>query len=159
LPLAKGAVGLTLRAVGDFHAVTESAFAPSYAEKRGSDTSTHGLAVNPKIAADRFAAAEASFRGGAGLYTIRRHAVAEEDGESVYELLVDGKNLGRRINPRVAEKRVAASHVWENVRLTPGVQLRVLFAGRSNGLHPEGDVFAWSRGRWRSLEIVPGPAP
>lgn len=76
------------------------------------------------------------FQGEAGLYSVRLHAVAEEDGESVYELIVDGRNLGRRTNPRVAEKRVPTTHAWTEVRLAPGMRLRVLFAGRSNGTLP-----------------------
>jgi hypothetical protein len=31
------------------------------------------------------------------------------------------------------------------------------FAGRSNGRFPEGDGFAWSRGRWRALKAIPEP--
>jgi hypothetical protein len=142
-----------LLAVRDFQPA-EGEFAPWQRETRDADPSAHGLAVNPKIAQDRFAAAETIFQGDAGLYTVRLHAIAEEDGESVYELVVDGQSFGRRTNPRVAEKRVPVAHVWADVRLVAGTRLRVLFAGRSNGLYPEGDSFAWSRGRWRSVEFV-----
>lgn len=142
-----------LLAVRDFQPVAGE-FPPWQRETRDADASVHGLAVNPKIAQDRFAAAETIFQGEAGLYSVRLHAVAEEDGESVYELIVDGRNLGRRTNPRVAEKRVPTTHAWTEVRLAPGMRLRVLFAGRSNGRYPEGEAFAWSRGRWRSIEIV-----
>jgi hypothetical protein len=151
---AEKPVRTVLRAAGDFRPVSDPAFAASYAETRGADPAMHGLAVNPKIAQDRFAAAETSFGGDDGIYLIRLHATAEEDGESVYELVVDGKNLGQRTNSRVSEKRVPVTHTWEKVRLTSGMQVRVLFAGRSNGLHPEGPAYAWSRGRWRSVEIV-----
>lgn len=130
-------------------------FATYYAETKVADTSLHGLAVNPKQVADRFAAAEITFDGPPGKYAVRVLAVAEEDGESVYELHVGKENHGRKTNPVVKEKRVPVTHVWEPVTLAPGTRVRVLFAGRSNGRYPEGDAFAWSRGRWRTLEIVP----
>lgn len=138
----------------DFRPVTDG-FVASYAENRAPDADTHGLAVNPKNAGDRFAAAEIVYEGPAGTFDLRLTAVAEEDGESVYELVVAGKNLGRRTNPTVTEKRVVTVHTWSRVSLAPGMRLRVLFAGRSNGRYPEGDGFAWSRGRWRALELVP----
>lgn len=134
---------------------TGEPFATYYAETKVADASLHGLAVNPKQIRDRFAAAEITFDGPPGRYAIRLLAVAEEDGESVYELHVGNELHGRKTNPVVKEKRVPVTHVWEPVTLAPGTRVRVLFAGRSNGRYPEGDAFAWSRGRWRTLEIVP----
>lgn len=145
-----------LRAVENFQPVNAPAFAASYVETRASDPTTHGRAVNPKMAQERFAAAETVFAGLPGRYAVRLETVAEEDGESVYEFVIDGRSVGRRINPRVAEKRMPTTHCWENVVLRPGMSLRILFAGRSNRLVREADGFAWSRGRWRALALI-GP--
>jgi hypothetical protein len=156
-PASPTAPARVLRAVADFKPVKDPAFAASYAETRGADPATHGLAVNPKLVQDRFAAAEAVFEGPTGRYLIRLNAVAEEDGESIYELVVDGRSLGRRTNPRSTEPRRPAAHTWEAVPVKTGERLRILFAGRSNGLIPEDGASAWSRGRWRSVELISLP--
>jgi hypothetical protein len=146
------------RAASDFTPVAHG-FGEAYAEARAGDASLHGLAVNPKTSQDRFAAADVSFTGPAGVYDLRLLAVAEEDGESVYQVMVGDRSLPPRVNPVTKEKRQPVWHGWSGVRLEPGIRIRVLFAGRSNGRYPEGDAFAWSRGRWGLLETVPVDAP
>jgi hypothetical protein len=145
---------IVYRAAADFVPVAQG-FGEAYPEARAGDASLHGLAVNPKTSQDRFAAADVTFTGPAGVYDLRLLALAEEDGESVYQLKVGERSLGQRANPVTKEKRQPVWHEWSNVRLEPGMRIRVLFAGRSNGRYPEGDAFAWSRGRWRMLEAFP----
>ncbi len=155
LATATPAPGLLWRATRDFAPVRTADFAAFYAETKDPDPSLHGLAVNPRQHRDRFAAAVLVFAGPAGTYTLALHAVAEEDGESVYRLAVNETLLESRTNPVTAEKRLRVVHRWAGVALRPGDRLAVHFAGRSNGRIPEGDNFAWSRGRWRALEAIP----
>jgi hypothetical protein len=149
---------LVWRAVENFTPLGAPAFAAPYAETKDPDAALHGLAVNPRQHRDRFAAAELVFAGPAGTYRLELLAVAEEDGESVYRLAVNGALLAARANPPSAAKRTPVVHQWNGVKLRPGDRLAVHFAGRSNGRIPEGDSFAWSRGRWRTLSAIREPA-
>lgn len=143
------------RAAADF-APADRGFAAYYPENKAADATVHGLAVNPTVSGDRFAAADVVFDGPAGAYDLRLLAVAAEDGESVYGLLVNDQHLGLRTNLPTTEKRKPVWHSWRGVPLEPGDRLRVLL---SNGKYPEGDAFAWSRGRWRILETAPAVMP
>jgi hypothetical protein len=135
-----------------FTAVEEPALARAYHETKAADPSLHGFAVDPMQFQDRFGAAEVRFNGPAATYTLILLAVAEEDGESVYRLAINGVDLPPRVNPTTAEKRKPVRHRWSGIALRPGDQIRVYFSGRSNRKIPERGGFAWSRGRWRLLE-------
>jgi len=140
-------------AVRDFQPVKDAGFADYYAETKSSDPAVHGVAIQTPRHLDRAAAAELVYSGPAGTFDVTLISVAEEDGESVYQLVVAGEGLGERQNPPQAGKRTAARHHWKNVTLAPGACIRVVFAGRTNGKIPEGSSTAWSRGRWRALLI------
>ena len=92
------------RATTDFTAVDDPALARAYLETKAADSSLHGFAVDPIQFQDRFAAAEFRFNGPVATYTLVLLAVAEEDGESVYRLAINGVDLAARVNPASAEK-------------------------------------------------------
>lgn len=156
LGLARGEEGY-YRAVEDFKPVKGEGVAEYYVEAKMVDPEEHGLAVNPKRFGEGMAGGEMVYAGPEGIFDVELVAVAEEDGESVYELEVGGKKLGERVNPETAEKRRVVRHRWAGVKLKPGDRIRVWFGGRTNGKIPEGDGTAWSRGRWRGLEIKAAP--
>ncbi len=156
LPLAS--LAETFRAVESFQAVIASEFAPFYREQSSPQASEHGVAIDTVRHAGQPAAAEMVFKGEAGRFILQLTAVAEEDGESTYHIIVNGRTLERRQNPPVLEKRVPVHHRWGPLALEPGDRIRIVFAGATNGKIPERDGTAWARGRWRSLSITPDAA-
>lgn len=156
LPLAS--LAETFRAAESFQAVTDSEFAPFYREQSSPQSSEHGVAIDTVRHAGQPAAAEMVFRGETGRFILQLTAVAEEDGESTYHIVVNGRALEQRRNPAVAEKRVRVEHRWGPLALEPGDRIRIVFAGATNGKIPERDGTAWARGRWRALSIAPAAA-
>jgi len=148
----------TFRAVESFQAVTDSDFAPFYREQSSPQSSEHGVAIDTVRHAGRAAAAEMVYPGEPGNFTLHLTAVAEEDGESTYHIVVNGRALEQRRNPAVAEKRVRVEHRWGPHFLKKGDRIRIVFAGATNGKIPERGGTAWARGRWRSLSITPAAA-
>jgi hypothetical protein len=152
-PLRTGA--RLFSAVRDFRPVTSETFAEYYTETRSPAASEHGVAIQTPRFRDRPAAAEVVFAGPSRNYDLTLQAVAEEDGESIYRLWVDDRDLGERRNPPQSGKRAAVSHRWPGVKLETGMRIRVVFAGHTNGKILEGSGTAWSRGRWRALLVEP----
>lgn len=158
-PQAAPAPDFTWRATTDFTAVDDPALARAYLETKAPDPSLYGFAVDPMQFQDRFAAAEVRFNGPAGTYTVVLLAVAEEDGESVYRLAINGVEFPARVNPTTAEKRKPVRHRWSGIALRTGDRVTVYLSGRSNRTIPERGGFAWSRGRWRLLEAFREASP
>lgn len=146
-----------LSAVRDFQPVREAPFVGYYTETKSTNPAEHGVAIQTPRHRDRPAAADFVYPGPAGTYDLTLLAVAEEDGESVYRLIVDGRDLGERQNSPQTGKRLGVLHHWRGVALQKDTRLRVVFAGHTNGKIPEGDATAWSRGRWRALVIETPP--
>lgn len=119
---------------------------PTFSINAG-DKTTHG----------KFARAKTTFARKSGVYSVKITTITEFDGESQYRLLVDGKVVAEFKNPRVDTKKDMKSfaHVWTKISLKTGSKVAVESAVASNGLIPEGDGFAYARGRWKSLEFIP----
>lgn len=142
-----------LDAQRDFQPSTDPAFVPFYKDQR-KDLDPKPLAVNAARFPGAFAAAEVEFRGSPGNYSNVLEALTEKDGESTYQLFVNGYDFGPRTNPRMEEEFVTIPHTWTDVSLAPGDLIRIAFNSHSNGIYPEGDGYAWSRGRWIALQLI-----
>ena len=140
---------MVMNALRDFKFVTSGDFVAGYVDK-----GRKALAINAAQHKDRFAAAEGSFNGNAGTYDLALVALTETDGESSYRVLVNGKQIGQAQNPETTEDYKVARHRFSGIELKTGDTIRVEFNTHSNGKIPEGDAFAFSRGRWRALRIV-----
>ncbi|PHQ34059.1 DUF5060 domain-containing protein [Rhodopirellula bahusiensis] len=140
---------LVLNALTDFQFVTEGDFVPGYKDKN-----RRAMAIDAAKFQDKFAAAEAQYQGQAGTFDLVLTALTETDGESSYRLLVAGKLVGEVQNPETAKDYAPNRTHFKQVDLHPGDTIRVEFNSASNGKIPEGDAFAFSRGRWRSVTIV-----
>lgn len=118
----------------------------------------NALAINAAIKAnrDKFARAEMTYPGATGNYDITITTFTEMDGESTYRLLINGRVAGTYVNPRVGERRDLKIHThrWSNIVVHTGDSVAIESNTSSNGLIPEGDSFAWARGRWRQLEFT-----
>lgn len=121
------------------------------------------LSINAGVPAyrDKFARAEKIYEGETGTFDVTIVTLTEFDGECVYRLLVDGKVVGTFTNPRVGEAGDFKEyrHTWKGVELKSGVKLAVESNTASNDLIPEGDGFAWARGRWSQIELSPVANP
>lgn len=107
----------------------------------------------------QWAAAQMVYQGtnGDAFFTI--NAMQESDGESSYRLRVNGELIGEVTNDRIYGTDIADYTIQSHrlnaseVALDNGDTICVEFNNTTNGLVPEGDVTATSRGRWLSLDI------
>jgi hypothetical protein len=140
---------MKLNAMTDFEFVVTDGFVPGYKDK-----ARKAMAINAAQHKNKFAAAEAKFKGKSGTYDLVLDALTETDGESSYRVLIAGRKIGEATNPETAKDYEVASHRFENISIKTGDTIRVEFSSASNGKIPEGDAFAFSRGRWRSLRVL-----
>ncbi|MGF1452054.1 MAG: DUF4350 domain-containing protein [Opitutales bacterium] len=128
------------------------------------DNSRNALAIDASNTAHRnvFARAELTFPGEAGNYDVTIDTIGEEDGESTYRLLVNGVVVGTVTNTPTTAAFEDQQHVFANVTIPTGATIGIESNAVTNGLIPEGDGTAYSRGRWTQLSFaVSGgdPAP
>lgn len=135
-----------LSALEDFTIPDRPNYVPAYRHK-----DKNALAIDAGKYKDRFAIAETVFAGAAGTYQIELTTLGETDGESSYELLIDGQQKGRVTNQPTINDYAPQVHNLGMVRLLPGQVIAITFNSSSNGKIPEGDGFAFSRGRWTRL--------
>lgn len=152
--IAPNCTSLKFKAITDFNKSKVERFKPAYHDKR-----KDVLAINAGRFKGEFAAATMKFSEATGSYNIKINTLAELDGESKYRIAINGKQLKKVFkNPRIFGKGkpdyTPASHIWKNIFLKKGDEIRVEFSSETNGKIPEGNITAYSRGRWASLEIL-----
>ncbi|MEM6691774.1 MAG: hypothetical protein AAF664_20265, partial [Planctomycetota bacterium] len=140
---------MTLLAIEDFDLLADGDFIPAYFDK-----TRKALAINAAKYQDKFAAAISSYEGPKGKFDLVLTTLTETDGESSYRVFVGGKKVGEVTNPETTTDYKKVNHRFKAVQLSPGDLIRVEFSSASNGKIPEGDAFAYSRGRWTSLAIL-----
>jgi hypothetical protein len=118
-------------------------FVPYYKDKER-------LAINAVLYKNEYAAAQSVFKGKSGRYDLSLQTLTETDGESTYKVRVNNKLIGEYQNPE-GEDYALAGKTWKNVPLKQGDVIQVESVAHSNGKIPEGDGFAYSRGRWTKL--------
>jgi hypothetical protein len=133
----------------DFEISDKAGYVPGY-----KNDNTWSLAINAAQYKDKFAAGETNFPGPSGTYDVVITTLTETDGECTYRLLVNGKQVGEFQNPETDEDYQLIRHRWSNVSLNLGDEILVAYNSHSNGKIPEGDGFAYARGRWRSLSFL-----
>lgn len=110
-------------------------------------------------------------------YDVTIIAVPEEDGETPYRLVINGKTVRTFTTPPTgtlgARDRVPLRHTWKDVVIRAGDNVQVWSRPHSNLAITEGAqcrkgagferTYAWARARWDGLELVPTagrpPAP
>jgi len=140
---------ITLRAIEDFPSIDEGEV-PYYLEP-----ARDALAINASVELfrDKFARATADFNGIGGTYDVTLNTLGEEDGDGEYRVIVNNVVVGTVINDPTTAAFEAQSHTLTDIFVPPGATLSVESNAVSNGLIPEGDGFAFARGRWRSLTL------
>lgn len=128
----------------------QSPYAPAYVDKY-----QNALAVNAVIYKDIFSVASTAFTGTKGLYGIKLNTLTELDGESHYQLFINDQLIGAFINPTTNIDYFPVTKTWNNISLAKGDVIKVTFNSVTNGKIPEGDITAFSRGRWTGIEVIP----
>jgi glucose/arabinose dehydrogenase len=143
------ATAISLSAVDDFVAVQGTGLVEYY-----EDIARNALAVDSILYPDQFAAAETTYDGANGSFTVVLTALTEIDGECTYKLFVNGIEIGSAQNPASVTDWQPVNHSWNNVLLSNGDVIQVHFNSASNDKIPEGNGFAYARGRWTKLAIT-----
>lgn len=140
----------TLAALEDFERLEVEGYVPVYR-----DENNGVLAVNSVTYPDQYGAAQTQWHGASGTYDVTIETVPEEDGESTYRLFVNRTQVGEFVNPEETEPFGLATHTWNDIKLSTGDTIRVASIPHSNEKIPEGEAYAYSRGRWRHLVLTP----
>lgn len=144
----KGNVNV-LKAITDFKFTPSGEFVKGYL-----DENQKAMAINAAVHQGKFAAAECKYTGDPGTYNLVLTSLAETDGESSYRLIVSGQKIGEVKNPATTTDYKVIKHSFKKVELKIDDTIRIEFNTASNGEIPEGDGFAFARGRWQSLAIL-----
>lgn len=122
------------------------------------DKKNEALAINAGNKEERLKFAEANtiFKGKSGVYKVMLVAVTENDGESEYRISVNGSQKIKVKNPETEESMFTVNHDLGKIYLETNDILEVASTAVTNGKIPENDETAWSRGRWKSLILIPG---
>lgn len=134
--------------IHDFEMQQIDTFAISY-----KDNGRNAVAVDASIYKDRFGATQKIFEGVNGFYNISLTSLTEIDGESSYRLRINNTLIGEFQNPASSTDYTENIHTFENVLVETGDLIQIESNTHSNGTIPEGDGFAFSRGRWRSIDF------
>ncbi|MCG8701757.1 MAG: T9SS type A sorting domain-containing protein, partial [Bacteroidales bacterium] len=140
---------VTLAAIKDFPNFNVQGFVPGYI-----DNKRQALAVNAKQHKDKWAAAIATFNGESATYNITMTSLLETDGECSYKLKVNGTLVGEYQNIPTKKDYTPYTQTFEGVQVSKGAKIQVEFNTHSNKTVPEGNGWAYARGRWTKVEFV-----
>lgn len=150
-PLSLNAQSIELQAISDF-TNRESGAVPYYLDIAGQRNVLAINAANPDYR-NKFARAEHEFTGPAGIYDVTINAMGEIDGDGTYRLLINGIVQGVGVNPPVSVDYTIIEHTFQGIALSPETIIAVESNAVSNDTIPEGDGYAFARGRWRSVVL------
>lgn len=141
---------LTFQATIDFP-VIDAGEVPYYKDS----PARNALAINAAIEEyrEKFARAEVIYDGQPGRFDMTIIGLAELDGAATYNLLINGVIVGTATNPSVVTDYTPIRHTFEDIDVPSGAILAVESLANSNDTVPEGDGFAFARGRWTALEL------
>jgi hypothetical protein len=114
----------------------------------------NALAIDSGKFPNRWAAAEKVFEGENGVYEFTLVTLKEKDGEPTYRIRINGKLIGDYQHPYTGLDYEEERVTWKGIELKNGDLIRVESNNISNGLIPEGNGFAFARGRWTQLIIA-----
>ena len=135
-------------AIDKFNNLNIPGFAPAY-----KDNTNKAIAINAELYKDKFTAASTVFTGKTGLYDITLKTLRELDGESWYRIRVGGRLVGEFRNKNT-EKDYSPSYLTaRKVTIQNGETIQIESNSASNFKVPEGNTFAYSRGRWAQIVL------
>lgn len=146
-------IPVVLKATRDFKFAPGGEFVTGYIDK-----GRNAMAVNAVIDKDKFAAATYPYNGNSGTYDFVFTTLAETDGECFYRVFVSGRKIGEVQNPETDIDYRKITHTFKGIDLQKGDLIRVEFNSASNGKIPEGEAYAFARGRWQSIALAESSA-
>ncbi|SDX61975.1 Putative collagen-binding domain of a collagenase [Lutibacter oricola] len=143
---------IILNALSDFE-IDPTSEATYYVDNRNK-----ALAINAgkKTLRDKFANATTIFKGANGIYKGMLVSMAENDGESVYRVKINGNIVSTFTNPETDKSFEETQHNIGKIYLETNDIIEVEAKAVTNKKIPENDETAWSRGRWNSIILIPG---
>ncbi len=149
-PLKTGTQPVILKALDDFKILNVKGFAPAY-----KDGARQAIAIDASKYKDEYAASVTTFNGETGLYDITLKALRETDGESRYRIRVGDRLVGEFKNTPTKQDYELAFLTVRGVTIRKGEKVQIESNSASNFRIPEGDAFAFSRGRWGQVAFTP----
>jgi len=140
---------IVLKATQDFK-IDSTLFVPTYIDKNH-----NALAINARKSKNEFAKAYYTYANSDNKFNIKFTSLTETDGESTYRIFADNTLISEFQNPETTVDYVPYVHTISNVELKKGVKIQIEFNSHSNRKIPEEDGFAYSRGRWTTLQLIP----
>jgi len=115
------------------------------------------LAIDASITHHRnqYANASTVFKGETGLYKATFVSITENDGESDYIIRLNGRVVDTILNTETNETYSTIRHELNKIFLRKNDIIQVSSKAVTNGKIPENNETAWSRGRWRTLLLIP----
>lgn len=107
------------------------------------------LAINPEE--HKIAETTTTFEFKNGKYDIVFVGVGENDGSSIFTLLINGKEIGTYAPPlteNLFEEGKAFNALWENIKIKKGAKITVKAKVATDGNE-------WTRGRWAGIIFTP----
>jgi len=144
-----------ISAITDYQSYSVKGFVSPYIDKE-----RKAFAIDASKFKNKYAAVTFLFEGNSGKYDVHLHTLAELDGESNYRIAINNQLLkGTRTNPIIFDTGKAdyapTTHLWRKVNLQNNDIIRVEFSSETNGKIPEGDITAFSRGRFTGISLIP----
>ena len=134
--------------IKDFEMAPIASFVTPY-----KDNSRNAIAINAVKYKNKFGATQKVFDGNTGYYNISLTTLTEEDGESTYGLKINDVLIGEFQNPENGLDMAPYVKTFKNILVKTGDVIQIESNTHSNGKIPEGDAYAFARGRWRSLSF------
>lgn len=137
----------SVSSIEQFAAVEKEGFVPFYIH-RGIDA----LAVNSEMYENQFAIAAYTFEKKKGEYEIKITTLLEVDGESTYQLMINGTQVAQIINDKTEVDFTEKIYSFGKFNLNQGDVIGIAFNNISNEEIVEyNGEYAFARGRWKNL--------
>ncbi len=124
-------------------------FVPSY-----KDEVRQAIGVDASKYKGEFGASQYTYTGKTGYYDLTLTTLTELDGESSYKIKIDGLLVGEFQNPTTDTDYQPYSKTFPYILVRNGDLIQIESSTHSNEKVPEGSGFAFSRGRWKSMELA-----
>ena len=137
----------SVSAIDQFAAVEKEGFVPFYIH-RGIDA----LAVNSEMYENQYAIAAYTFEKKKGEYEIKITTLLEVDGESTYQLMINGSKVAQIVNDKTEVDFTEKVYSFGKFNINQGDEISIAFNNISNEEIVEyNGQYAFARGRWKNL--------
>ena len=142
-------VSSSFAAISDVNELEVEGFVPSY-----KDAARQAIGVDASQYKGVFGASQYTYTGETGYYDLSLTTLTEIDGECSYRLKVDGELIGEFQNPETQTDYQEYTQTFPYTLVRKGDVIQIESNTHSNEKIPEGNGFAYARGRWRSVQLT-----